>query len=229
MLELVRGVALVNTPTRASPVGVTNDGIRVGARGKGALRRTIREASRRRPRPFTLLRELETARSRRSPKGATYLVTVRSNEPWLVAVPERRATCVRPGRAVNEVPVTNVKALLESCASTGKGSAPSLGSSRCRFQTPRVLTQEDVAKLEALIAGKRRRGLPPRHRPHHRPAGARMKGAPLGGRSLAAPPRPASVLAEAVFDDLDRRWIDLRPDGREQGVARMARGRSLGT
>lgn len=176
---------------------------------------------------FTLYASSNRALETLAEGGDLYLVTVRSNEePWLVAVlraPRRSREAWRA--AENEVPVTNVKALLGALRfSTGKGISAEPGKLAMSLQTPRALTHEDVAKLEALIAGKSKaRPVSAPSPPPPTPPAPASKGAPsVGTPWAAAPPRPASVPAEAVFDDLDRRWIEgtRGPDGARTGAWR---------
>lgn len=94
--------------------------------------------------------------------GALFLVTVRPPDEalWLVAVLEsptfEGAHWMASNGAKNAVPLTDVSALKDKLKfSTGAGMSAKKGALGMSLQTPRVLTDEDVALLRAACGASR--------------------------------------------------------------------------
>lgn len=189
--------------------------------------------------PFTVYTSGNKALEPLAQGGDLYLVTVRPGDVlWLVAV--LRSPRKDPGAwksTANAVPVVDAGPLLSQLRfASGKGISVEPGKLGMSLQTPRALTDADVALLEALTGGSppttasattattttttattttaaKARSTSPAI------STATASGAPVGTPWATPPARPEAVPAEAYYDAIDDRWVlgTRSPDGCRHG------------
>lgn len=136
--------------------------------------------------------------------GDLYLVTVRPGELlWLVGVLRKPSTAVDGWRAKpNARPIQSIDALKPKLQfSTGAGITAKAGALGMSLQTPRVLTDADVALLEAAVTGARAETTPKEHQPaeaQHRDALPAPKPGATQRARAAAPKKQRSRDAQTA-------------------------------